>query len=228
MLRLLGIVAAIGLADSANPSTIAPALLLATTARGRSRVLGFTLGVFAVYLLGGVLIALGPGQLLLALVPKPDARTRSILEVIAGGLLIGAGGLVWLLRSWLRQRRLPAVDATRRSSLLLGATIMAVELPTAFPYFGAIAAVVGSGYGVLRQMLLLLVFNLCFVLPLLAILATLWLAGDRAAARLAAGRARLGRNWPAAAAVSALVVGGLIVYLGATGLTGGHQPRFST
>ena len=51
MLRLVGIVISIGLADSLNPSTIAPALYLATGERGRERVAEFTFAVFAVYFL---------------------------------------------------------------------------------------------------------------------------------------------------------------------------------
>jgi cytochrome c biogenesis protein CcdA len=224
MLRLLSIVAAIGLADSLNPSTVAPALFLATGEHGRKRVLQFTLGVFAVYFLGGALIALGPGQLALALVPEPDAHTRATLEVVAGGLLVAAGALLWRLRARLRRRRLPLVEASQRSSFVLGASITAIELPTAFPYFGAIAAIVGSGYGPVHQILLLGVFNVCFVLPLLAILAVLWFAGDAAQARLEALRAHLGHQWPVIAAGLAIVLGGLIIYLGVIGLAGPDTP----
>jgi cytochrome c biogenesis protein CcdA len=220
MLRLIGIVAAIGLADSLNPSTIAPGMLLASSADGLRELLRFTLGTFAVYFIGGILIALGPGQLALSLLPSPDAHTRAVLEIVAGGLLLVAGMAVWLLRDWLRRRQLPAVRASRRSGLLLGAAIMAVELPTAFPYFGAIAAVVGSGYDIGRQVLLLAIYNVCFVLPLLGIAAILRLAGARAEVRLAAARAGLGRNWPLLASALALVLGALIVYLGISGLEG--------
>lgn len=220
MIRLLGIVAAIGLADSLNPSTVAPALFLATGEHGRSHVLQFTLGVLAVYFVGGLMIALGPGQLALALVPEPDAHTRATLEVIAGCLLVVAGVLLWLLRERLRQARLPKVQASQRSSFVLGASITAIELPTAFPYFGAIAVIVGSGYGPVHQIVLLGVFNFCFVLPLLGILAVLWLAGDQAQPRLEALRGRIGRHWPVLASTLALMLGGLIIYLGVIGLSG--------
>ena len=53
MLRLIGLVISIGLADSLNPTTIAPALYLATADHARTRLIEFTLGVFAVYLIGG-------------------------------------------------------------------------------------------------------------------------------------------------------------------------------
>ena len=49
MFRLVGLVVSIGLADSLNPSTIAPALYLATGEHPRTRVTEFTFGVFVVY-----------------------------------------------------------------------------------------------------------------------------------------------------------------------------------
>ncbi len=72
MLRLIGIMISIGLADSLNPSTIGPALYLAAQPRPRVALAQFTAGVFIVYFLGGALVALGPGQLVLSLVPKPS------------------------------------------------------------------------------------------------------------------------------------------------------------
>jgi hypothetical protein len=65
MLRLVGLVVSIGLADSINPTTVGPALFLAGGERGRRRVAEFTCAVFAVNLLGGAAIALGPGQIVL-------------------------------------------------------------------------------------------------------------------------------------------------------------------
>jgi cytochrome c biogenesis protein CcdA len=223
MLRLIGLVISIGLADSLNPTTIAPALYLATGEHARIRVAEFTFGVFVVYLLGGAAILLGPGQLLLALVPKPDAEDRHVLEIIAGTAMLTAAMLLWRHRDRLAQREPPGVDAKGKSSAILGATITAVELPTAFPYFAAIAAIVGSGLGPARQLTLLLLFNLCFVLPLLGIVGTLWFAGDHAERMLAAGRDFLQRHWPAVLAGLALIAGVFVVLLGVTGLTStGH------
>lgn len=53
MLRLLGIVISIGLADSLNPSTVAPALYLSAQPKGRYALVQFTAGVFCVYFFGG-------------------------------------------------------------------------------------------------------------------------------------------------------------------------------
>jgi cytochrome c biogenesis protein CcdA len=225
MLRLAGIVISIGLADSLNPTTIAPALFLASGDKPRQNVARFTVGVFLVYFLGGAIIALGPGQLLLSLVPHPDQFMRQVLEVIAGAVMLAAGAMLWRHRAALGQRQSKALDPNRRSSALLGATITAVELPTAFPYFAAIAAIVGSGLGLTRQVALLLLFNLCFVLPLLGIVGTLEFAGDKAQDRLNRARDFLQGHWPVLLAGLALVAGLFVIALGATGIAGRSHTR---
>jgi cytochrome c biogenesis protein CcdA len=223
MLRLIGVVVSIGLADSLNPSTIAPALYMATGPHPFKRVMEFTGGVFLVYFLGGAIIALGPGQLLLALVPKPDAEDRHVLEIVAGAAMLLAALWLWRNRTRLAQRQLPTVNTKRRSGAVLGATITAVELPTAFPYFAAIAAIVGSGLDPVRQLILLVLFNICFVFPLLGIAATLRFAGDQAGPVLARCRAFLQRWWPPLLAGVALLAGLFVVGLGITGFGGrGH------
>jgi cytochrome c biogenesis protein CcdA len=223
MLRLIGLVVSIGLADSLNPTTFAPALYLASGKRAREQVTEFTLAVFIVYFLGGAIIALGPGQLLLSLVPKPDAEDRHVLECIAGGAMLLAALLLWLHRDRLSERKLPTGDPEGRSSAILGATITAVELPTAFPYFAAIAAIVGSGLSVPKQITLLLLFNVCFVMPLLGIVGTLWFAGDHAERLLTIGRNFLQRHWPVILAGLALIAGVFVLALGATGFAGAHS-----
>ena len=224
MFRLLALVVSIGLADSLNPSTIAPALYLAGGKEPRRQVTQFTLAVFLVYLLGGLLIALGLGQIVLSLVPRPDREDRYVLEVIAGIAVLTGGVFIWGYRNRLAKRQFPTPNPEGRSSAILGVTITAIELPTAFPYFAAIAAIVGSGLGAAQQALALLIFNLCFVLPLIAIVAVLTFAGEKAQEMLAAGRKWLEARWPAVIAVLAVVAGLFVTLLGATGLAGlGHN-----
>ena len=226
MLRLLGLVISIGIADSLNPSTIAPALYLATAEGARGRVIRFTAAVFGVYLLGGLAVALGPGELLLDVVPHPGRRLSYVLEVVAGIAMLTAAVFLWGYRDRLGRREREAVAEAktaatteqRRSSALLGATITAVELPTAFPYFAAIAAIVGAGVGITREVMLLVIFNLCFVAPLLGIIATLTFAGPNAQRLLVSGREKLEANWPAVLAGLALLAGVFVTLLGATGL----------
>jgi cytochrome c biogenesis protein CcdA len=210
----MGIVVTIGIADSLNPTTIAPALYLASAEQARQRVLEFTVAVFLVYFIGGVAIALGPGQLLLSLIPKPSPYLTDAIEVTAGVAMIVASIALWRRRDRLSQRPLPQPDPQGRSSWILGASITAVELPTAFPYFAAIAAIVGSGLPVPEQLVLLLMFNVCFVLPLIGIWLTLWIAGDHADEVLANVRGFLQANWPLLLSMAALVAGVFVIFLG--------------
>jgi len=227
MIRLLVLMISIGLVDSINPSTIAPALYLATGQRPRSSVAEFTIAVFVVYLAGGALIALGPGELIRSAVPDIDVRhtIRYVAEIVAGAILILGALLLWRRRHRLVSRGLPGTNPKRRSSMLLGASITAVELPTAFPYFAAIAAVVGSGFGPVRQLGLLLVFNVCFVLPLIGIVATVTFGGSRTDQLLARCRSFLERRWPHLLVALIGLVGGLAVAFGATGLAAGIHGR---
>ena len=230
MLRLIGIVVSIGLADSLNPSTVAPALYLATGQRPRSRVAEFTIGVFVVYLIGGLAIALGPGQLLLSLIPHPKHHVAHAIEVIAGIAMIIGSIYLWRHRERLSRREMPKFESKGKSSWLLGATITAVELPTAFPYFAAIAAVVGSDFDPVRQVILLVIFNICFIFPLLTIMLVLTVFGARATSVRTSVRAFLQRRWPVLVSVLGLVAGIFVVLLGATGFGSGlHGPlgRFS-
>ena len=224
MLRLIGLMISIGFADSLNPSTIAPAMYLATDARNaRGQVTQFTLAVFAVYLVGGLAVALGPGELLLDLVPHPRPGLKYLFEIIGGVVLLTLASVLWAFRRLLVKRELPEVHTDGRSSALLGATITAVELPTAFPYFAAIAAVVGSGYGVWHQVFLILIFNVAFVLPLLAIVAILTFAGSNAQGMLVNARKWLERHWPVTLAIVGLIAGLFCVFIGITGLVGLHH-----
>jgi cytochrome c biogenesis protein CcdA len=216
MLALLLVVVSIALADSLNPSTIAPALLLATGPNSRARIAAFTAGVFSVSLLGGLVLVLGPGQLLLN--AGPSRHTKHLLEAGGGAVLLALGVALWLGRDPVA-RRFAAAEARGRdggtaSVFLLGAGIMAVELPTAFPYFAAIAAIVGSDSSLGGEIVLVVVFNVVFVLPLLAILAIRALAGERAEAELEAMRAWLRRR-------GAALLAGLLTALGAAGLAFG-------
>jgi cytochrome c biogenesis protein CcdA len=220
MLRLIGLAVSIGLADSMNPSTIAPGLYLALGRRARIGLIQFTLTVFAVNLMGGAAIALGPGEAVLALVPKPGATARYIAETVAGVVMLIAAVVLWRRRHTLARRELPAPPSQSRSAILLGLTITAVELPTAFPYFAVIAAVVGSGVDPVRQLILLALYNVAFVLPLILMILTLALAPDRAERILSRTRDLLQRHWPRLLAGLALLAGAFVTVIGVTGLTG--------
>jgi MFS superfamily sulfate permease-like transporter len=67
---------------------------------------------------------------------------------------------------------------------------------------------------------LLVMFNVCFVLPLLGMIATLTFAGPHAQRMLMSGRRKLEAHWPAVLALLALLAGLFVTLLGVTGLAG--------
>jgi cytochrome c biogenesis protein CcdA len=218
MLRLIGLVVSIGLADSLNPTTLAPALYLASGEHARPRLIQFTLGVLVVYFVGGALIALGPGQLLLSLVPKPDAEDRHVLEVVVGVAMVVAAALLWQRRERLAQRRMPTAKAQGKSSAILGATITAVELPTAFPYFAAIAAIVGLDAATGVQLGLVCLFNVIFLAPLLAIATIVRFSPRVRDSVIGPASIWINRHWPLVFAVVMAIIGAVLLATGSAGL----------
>lgn len=183
------LIASIAVADSINPSTLVPALWMASTPR--AHLVSFTFGVFAAYLAGGLVLLLGPGPALISALHHMQGNVEHSIEAAGGVLVLLLALALWRSRNSQRIARLPQPGCTRRSAFVLGAGIMLVELPTAFIYFGAISAVLASHQIIAAKLALLVAYNALFVAPLAAILAIRRLAGKRAERLLAAGWERL-------------------------------------
>ena len=194
MTHLLALVLVIGIVDSANPSTIAPALYLAAGEDAHTSLVGFIAGVFLTSLAAGVLFVVGPGQALMAIVPHPGDEARHLIELVAGVVTLALAVGLWLSRRRLSGHVANLTTRVDRASLLVGAGIVLVELPTALPYFAVIATLIGSGRSLGAQIVLLMIFNATFTAPLVAILAARTFAGERALAWLERLRATLDRK----------------------------------
>jgi cytochrome c biogenesis protein CcdA len=218
MLRRVGVAISVGLADSLNPSTVGPALYLATAGKRVWRVTQFTIGVFSVNFAAGLVLTIGPGRLLLGLVPHPQRTVRHVIELVAGVVLLVVAVALWRGRRSLARRELPMRSGGGGSALIAGGSIAAVELPTALPYFAVIAAIVASNASVPEEIGLLALYNIAFVLPMLAIIVVLLVAGEHADPWLQKGGAWLQRRWPVVLASLLLFVGSVLAVLGGTGL----------
>jgi cytochrome c biogenesis protein CcdA len=214
VLKLIVLLAGIALADSINPTTIGPALYLATVERPVRRIAELTGAFFAVNFVAGVLIVAGPGQLLVSLASKPGPEARHIVELVAGLALIGVAVGLFLGRTRLIESSISGTNLRAGHAWALGATIATAELPTAFPYFAALAAVIGSDFGLPRQLALVLLFNVVFVAPLIVIMGAVEFGGERAERRLRQGGDWIRRHWPLVFASVALVVGLVLAGLG--------------
>jgi cytochrome c biogenesis protein CcdA len=224
MIHLFGLVLIVGIADSANPSTLAPALYLAAGPTPLRGLAGFIMGVFSVNLVAGLVLMLGPGQALLALVPHPGREARHLLELGLGvGLLVLAAGL-WRARQRVASHVAENRDRVDRSSFLVGGGIVLVELPTAVPYFAVIAAIVASGSHALTQIGLLGIFNAAFIAPLVAMLLVRALANERGGRMLERLRGQLEQRMGVIIPALVLLIAVVLVAVGTRGLIT-HRPQ---
>ena len=214
VLKLALAVVAIALPDCINPSLIAGELFVATGPRPRRRTAGFTIAAFTITFLFGLAFALGLGDLILSLIPKPSATVKYSLIASAGLVLVLGGSGIWL-----RRRALASSDATKSlrkshgSSAAIGAGIAGLELLTAFPYFAAIAMIVGSGVSDVAKLSLLALYCIVYTLPLIAIAAVVALMGSRADHILQPTGAWLFAHWPALVGPLTIAIGiGLLAF----------------
>ena len=218
MTHLVVLALLVGLADSANPTTIAPALYLAAGRRGTRSILGFTAGVFTVNLAAGLALILGPGAAILSFVPHPNPQTLHLIELAGGGALFLLAAALWLWRGRLAHHLEGNTERLDHSSTLAGAALMTVELPTAVPYFAVLAAVIGSHESIPAQVTAIIVFNVAFVAPMLAIAAVRAISGAGGRARLERARARLDARLAVLVPALVALVAAALVAIGALGL----------
>jgi cytochrome c biogenesis protein CcdA len=181
VLKLVLAVVAIALPDSINPSLIGGELFVATGSRPRLRTAAFTVGALTITFVVGLALALGLGDLILSFVPKPGVTLKYALISAAGLVLVIGGAVIWIRRAALVSPD-PAADRAKShgSAALIGAGIAGLELLTAFPYFAAIAMIVGSGVSNPAKLSLLILYCVVYTLPLIAIALLFAVMGKRA------------------------------------------------
>jgi len=183
VLKLVVTVVAIALPDCINPSLIGGELFVAAGPQPTRRTAAFTLAAWTVTFVFGLALALGLGDLILSFVPKPGATVKYALIAAAGLVLVLGGTVVWIRRNALASSDpTPDRDKSHGSAALIGAGVAGLELPTAFPYFGAIALIVGSGVSNAAKLSLLVLYCVVYTLPLIAIAAVCALKGSKPSA----------------------------------------------
>ncbi len=220
MTGLAALVVSVALVDSLNPGTIVPALYLATGPRAVRAVLGFALGFFTLNVLVGI-AALLLGHELAHRVPHPGQAHLHIGEVVVGLLAIAASGVMWRRRHGVEAAVASAETRVTRVAPVAGATIAAIELPTALPYFAVIAALAGSEQQTAALVGLVVLFNLIFLAPVVAIALLRALAGPRAVEMLTRARRLVLRYAGPVAALVVMALGIALVAIGVAGIRSG-------
>jgi cytochrome c biogenesis protein CcdA len=199
--ELLPAIVGLAVVDSINPSALLATIALLLRGRpARPLVALYVAAVLVTYLAVGLALTLGLGL-------TPSALLESDAAYLAQGVL-GAAMLAYAVAAPGRRggrgpagpRRLPA--AGRPAAVFaLGVAVTVLELPTALPYLGAVGAITRAELAVAEWLPLLLLYNLIFVVPPLALLAGHLALGDRAERLLErlrdrlAGAAREGLLW---------------------------------
>ena len=217
MADLVILVVSVAAIDSLNPSTIVPALFLISGQRPYRAVTGFAAGVFAVNLAGGI-VALVVGQRIAEIVPHPSLNAKHWSEVAVGVVALAAAYVLWHRRRLVSAQFARADVQTHRIAPLTGVTIALVELPTAFPYFAVIAAIVGSDAGIVAAVAMLVLFNIVFLAPALMIMAARAAAGDYAFVMIERARRLLIRYAGSLIAGIVLVLALALIAVGAAGI----------
>jgi cytochrome c biogenesis protein CcdA len=214
-------VVAIAAPDSLNPSLIVAAVFLTLGAHPIRRSLLFPITAFAVTLAGGLAIALGLGDLILSLLPKLSRTAKYDVIIVVGVLVMCGGAVIWWRRKALASEPSDAHRDPRQggSAVLLGAGIAGVELLTAFPYFAAIAMVIGSSVSAPGKVFLLVLYNVIYVLPLIAIVVVRAIMGEKGAELLVPLSVWIETHWPVVAAPIAVLAGAALTVYGIVQLT---------
>jgi cytochrome c biogenesis protein CcdA len=206
---LLGLLA-LALVDSINPSALVVTLYLLSGERATAHVAVYVAAIFLTYLALGVALMSG----LDAVLPSLRMVTSGQVGFILQGL-VGLAMLVYALRAPATAAAAPRVAPSARTLTaiaILGVTVTGLELPTAVPYFGAIALLTSADLAPTQWLPLLVLYNAIFVLPPVLLLAGHLAFGRRLEARYAELRERLQAGaremlvW-----VFGLVGGGLLV-----------------
>jgi hypothetical protein len=213
-------VMAIALPDSLNPSLIVAAVYLALGSNPVRRTVLFTVATFAVTLAGGLAIALGLGNLILSLLPKPSHTVKWEVLTAVGVVVMCGGAVIWWRRGTLAADPEDArnVPTAHGSAVLMGAGIAGVELLTAFPYFAAIAMVLGASVAGPTKVFLLVLYNLIYVLPLIAIVVVRAIMGEEGAQSLLPVTDWIQTRWPIVVAPVAGLAGAALTAYGVTQL----------
>jgi cytochrome c biogenesis protein CcdA len=168
---------ALALVDSVNPSAIVVTLYLLSGGRSATRIGVYVAAIFLTYLMLGVTMLSGVD----ALRPLVGAFSGGRLGVVVQGL-IGLAMLVFAIRAPATVSPAPQAEPSARSYAalaLLGVTVTIMELPTAVPYFAAVALLTAADLPIAQWLALLLLYNAIFVLPPVLLLAGHAIFGQR-------------------------------------------------
>lgn len=184
MHALLTSLVAIAALDSLNPTATAIQVFLLSTPKPIARSIAFIVGVFTAYWMVGLLITLGFGEAIAALMNQVGlALPGSIygLQFFLGVVLLVIG---WKFNFNERRTERRPQKLTLTYTFVLGLAVTIWESPTALPYLAAIQQIIRANLDWLSIVAILGLYNLIFVFPLIILLGIYIVLQERSAAML--------------------------------------------
>lgn len=176
--------------DSINPSALAVVLWWLARPGATPRLLAYIAGILVAYLSLGIAMMLGAGAMVRRFGDALDHPVVLTLQLAIGLALLGYGMFAPKPKPGADEQRQPRVGGLL-GMMLLGMTVTVVELTTALPYFAAIALMTSAHTPVEQWLPLLLVYNLIFIAPPLALVGMNAAFGRHLQERFAHWRLRL-------------------------------------
>lgn len=162
-------ISGIALLDSLNPTLFVGILYILTTWRAGSRSVSFIAGVVITNFLGGLLLAAGLHDPAVALFRGVSDAIWAAIEIALGLALVGFGLFYSAGADRSTQLRRRPSDGVA-GPFVFGAIMTMKELPTALPYFVAIALMGRAGFSQAETLFALVVYNIVFAVPLIGFL----------------------------------------------------------
>lgn len=175
------VLAGLAFADAINPTTLGICLYLLLHHNYIHKVLVFSFGVLVTYFTFGLVLEIGFDRYLLNLWGEQHPAFIAI-NIFIGAAIVIYGFLLGRKprksRASLQQKSVVSLH----SAFVLGCLATIVDLPTAFPYLGAISIIGALSSNFTEAMMILWAYNLIVILPLLGLLLIRIGLGDRSEA----------------------------------------------
>ncbi len=181
--RIFAEVSGLAFLDSLNPFTVAALAYLLGTKKPIGRSTTFILGTYVVYFLGGVLLLQGWLTFFRTLAPRVPPSGWAIAKIVLGVAL--AAGAVWAFRKAASGTPFrPPANLSLPATLVFAAVSTASDLPSAVPYFAAIARISLSLNSAWMEITCLAWYNFLYVSPMTAMMIAFIAMGQDRSARL--------------------------------------------
>ncbi len=228
MVDLILVLTPIALLDSTSiiPLAIVLLVILLGGPSPLVRSIALLAGIFTTYAVCGLLIFFGLQSVFDAInayglrVWQDPNTEELILQLLIGLVLVVLGVRIARARKEPAEKEAPTA-MTAGGALVAGAGITIVGMPGAVPYLAAIDLILRSDLRTSQEIIVILFYNIVFVLPLAAIVLLRLVLGERSRAFLDSVR-RFFDRWGQRVIVSLLLALGLVLTIDGVGWFLGH------